>query len=116
MRRFLSMKIGLASILSCLAILLGLYTTTGTASAHSANHPFINVVSGIHRVDDCLSFVLEGGGFTPNHLVALFASASGGANIDPNRVRANGDGQFITEVQACGFSEFFNNCGGFIDN
>ncbi len=116
MRRFPSMKTGLASILSCLALLLGLYTTTGTASAHSANHPFINVVSGLDRVGNCLSFVLEGGDFTPNHHVALFASASGGANIDPDRVRANGDGRFATDAQACGFGEFFNNCGGFIDN
>ena len=115
MQRFPSMKVGLASILSCLAILLGLYTTTGTASAHSAIHPFINVVSSLQRSGNCVSFQLEGGDFTPNHHVDLFASAGGGASINPDRVRANGDGRFLVDVTACE-NLAFENCGNFINS
>ena len=110
------MKIGLASFLSCLALVLGLYTTTGTASAHSAIHPFINVVSSLQRSGNCVSFELEGGDFTPNHHVDLFASASGGGSINPDRVRADGDGRFLVDATACqNFSEF-SNCGSFIES
>jgi len=116
MRRFPSAKVGLASILSCLALLLGLYATTGIASAHTtASHPFINVVSNLHRFGNCVSFQLEGGGFTPNHRVTLSARAFGGASIHPDRVRANGDGRFSVGVTACG-NQQFSNCGGFIEN
>src|SRR5271167_5029640 len=93
MQRFPSMKIGLASFLSCLALVLGLYTTTGTASAHTI-HPFINVVSGLQRIGNCVSFQLEGGDFTPGLPVNLFASASGGASINSGGVRADGNGNF----------------------
>ena len=116
MRRFAFMKIGLASILSCLALLLGLCATTGTASAHTtASHPFINVVSNLHRFGNCVSFQLEGGGFTPNHRVDLSARAFGGASIDPSRVRANGHGRFLVDVTACGNRQF-ESCGGFIES
>ena len=115
MQRFPSMKIGLASFLSCLALVLGLYTTTGTASAHSAIHPFINVVSSLQREGNCVSFELEGGDFTPNLHVDLFASASGGASIDPDRVRANGNGRFLVDVTACE-NQQFENCGNFINS
>jgi hypothetical protein len=115
MRRFPSMKVAFASILSCFALLLGLYATTGTASAHSAAHPFINVVSDLQRFGNCVSFRLEGGDFTPHHNVDLSAHASGGASIDPDRVRANGNGRFSVGVTACGNFRF-ENCGGFIEN
>jgi len=115
MQRFPSMKIGLASFLSCLALVLGLYTTTGTASAHSAIHPYINVVSSLQRAGNCVSFVLEGGDFTPGLHVDLFASASGGGSISPDRVRAGGDGRFIVDATACqNFA--FQNCGSFIES
>ncbi len=113
MQRFPSMKIGLASFLSCLALVLGLYTTTGTASAHSAIHPFINVVSGLQNLGNCVSFQLEGGDFTPNHHVDLFAD--GGGSINPDRVRADGDGKFLVDVTACE-NQQFSNCGSFIES
>ena len=113
MQRFPSMKIGLASFLSCLALVLGLYTTTGTASAHSAIHPFINVVSGLQNLGNCVSFQLEGGDFTPNHHVDLFAD--GGGSINPDRVRADGDGRFLVDVTACE-NQQFSNCGSFIES
>ncbi len=116
MRRFPSAKVGLASILSCLALLLGLYATTGTASAHTARRPFINVVSGLQRFGNCLSFQLEGGGFTPNRHVDLSARSFGGTSIDPDRVRTDSHGRFSVGVTACGFGRFFQNCGGFIEN
>jgi hypothetical protein len=115
MRRFTSMKVGLASILSCLALLLGMYATTGTASAHTAIHPFINIVSGLQRFGNCLSFDLEGGGFTPNHHVDLSARSFGAASIDPDRVRTDSHGRFSVGVTTCGNFEF-SNCGGFIEN
>jgi hypothetical protein len=37
MRLSLSMKVGLVSLFSCLALLLGLFSSTGMASAHTAN-------------------------------------------------------------------------------
>jgi hypothetical protein len=113
MRRFSSMKIALASILSCLALMLGMFATTGTASAHTAgNHPFINA-SDFQRTGECVSFVLEGGDFTPNKHVDLFVS--GGGSIDPDRVRADGDGNFLVDATACENFDEFSNCGGFID-
>ena len=36
MRRSIAFRIGFLSVLSCLALLLGLFTPTGTASAHTA--------------------------------------------------------------------------------
>ncbi len=59
MRRFTFFnKVGVASVLSFLAILLGLYTTTGTASAHSAqpahSHPIINVFDVSSHRCSCL--------------------------------------------------------------
>ncbi len=125
MRRFTFFnKVGVASVLSFLAILLGLYTTTGTASAHSAqpahSHPIINVFD-VSRFGTCLDFRIEGENFSPRHTVGLEAleaeSFNGGiVSIGPDRVRANGNGRFATDAHACGFGRFFNNCGGFIDN
>ena len=39
MRLSLSMKVGLVSLFSCLALLLGLFSSTGMASAHTAQTP-----------------------------------------------------------------------------
>ena len=112
MRRFPSMKVGLASILSCLALLLGMFATTGTASAQTATiHPFINV-SSFSRFGDCVSFQLTGGDFTPNHHVDL--SASGGASISPGRVRADSNGNFSVLATVCG-NRAFESCGEFIE-
>ncbi len=122
MRRFTFFnKVGVASVLSFLAILLGLYTTTGTASAHSAqpahSHPIINVFD-VSRFGTCLDFRIEGENFSPRHHADLEAESFNGGIVSfgPDRVRVNGDGRFATDAHACGFGRFFNNCGTFIDN
>jgi hypothetical protein len=131
MRRFAFFnKVGLASVLSFLAILLGLYTTTGTASAHSAqpahSHPIINVFD-VSRFGTCLTFRIEGENFSPHHHADLEAESfnggvfnggfnGGNVSIGPDRVRVNGNGRFATDAEACGFGRSFNNCGEFIDN
>ncbi len=131
MRRFAFFnKVGLASVLSFLAILLGLYTTTGTASAHSAqpahSHPIINVFD-VSRFGTCLTFRIEGENFSPNHHADLEAVSfnggifnggfnGGNVSIGPDRVRVNGNGRFATDADACGFGGFFNNCGSFINS
>jgi hypothetical protein len=112
MRRFPSMKVAFASILSCLVLLLGMFATTGTASANSTIHPFINL-SDLSRFGDCVSFRLDGGDFTPNHHVDLFAN--GGANIRPGRVRADGNGNFSVLATACA-NQAFSSCGSFIES
>ncbi len=122
MRRFPSMKIGLASFLSCLAIMLGMFTTTGTASAHSSNsarheRPIINVFDVQRGFGNCVSFELSGLGFSPGHHASLFAESRdvGDASIDPSSVRIRHNGTFDRQVQVC-FSDQFSSCGEFIDN
>jgi hypothetical protein len=112
MRRFPSMKIGLASVLSCLALMLGMFATTGTASAHTAwNHPFINA-SNYVRTGACVDFVLQGGGFTPDKHVDLFVN--GGGSINPDRVRADDNGNFLVDATACENFNEFSSCGAYI--
>jgi hypothetical protein len=110
MRRFTTMKVAFASILSCLVILLGMFATTGTASANSANNPFINV-SGFSVSGGCASFLLVGGGFSPGHHVDL--SANIGASISPSRVLADGNGNFSVPATVC-TNQVYSTCGTFI--
>jgi hypothetical protein len=115
MRPFLSLKIGLACTLSFLVLMLGLYTTTGAASAHTTRRPFLIVASNIRSFGNCASFQLAGGGFGPFRPIVLSAHAFGSASITPNRVRANGNGNFSVGVITCN-NTLFSNCGGFIQN
>ncbi len=122
MRRFTSMKVAFASVLSCLAILIGMFATTGTASAHTASStrhvdPTIHVAFVNRAGTDCTSFLLVGEDFSRHSRARLFAdSVNGfGAFIDPRSVRTDSRGDFSVFATACGHSDF-QNCGELIDN
>lgn len=108
------LKIGFASILSCLALLLGLFSFMGTASAHSVRHihPEISIDSEqASSFSSCVSTSISGTGFTPSkgshHNHALFSASDnsgGNLSIDPNSVRVDGSGDFSATVNICGIS------------
>ena len=111
------LKIGFASAFSCLALLLGLFASTGVASAHSAAHPHLNINGGeqVSATGRCVSVDITGTGFTPSHgdnhnHAQLDASDTQGDNlsIDPDSVRVDGDGNFDATVNICGLEEQFN--------
>ena len=52
MRSSFGMKVGLVSLFSCLALLLGLLSSTGVASAHTANTLQSAHISSIALADD----------------------------------------------------------------
>src|SRR3989442_14384951 len=76
MRRFTTMRLGIASFLSCLALLLGAFTSTGTASAHTVNaqrvHPLIHVFDAF-RSGNCINFRMEGEDFSSDDRATLLA-------------------------------------------
>ncbi len=57
MRLSVGMKVGLVSLFSCLALLLGLFSSTGIASAHTANtqsvHVSANALADDSAANDC---------------------------------------------------------------
>ncbi len=100
MRRYHTLKIGLASTLTCLALLLGLFTTGGTVSAASTPHITVSAVSLAST--NCLTFQLTGSGFSAHSTAELVALApSTGANIQPGQVLTDNKGKFSTEATAC---------------
>ncbi len=125
MHRFPSMKVGFASILSCLALLVGMLATTGTVSAHTAGSlnagrtvdPRIHVAFVIRAGTDCTSFLLVGRHFSSHSHARLFAdSVNGfGSSIDPRRVRTDSHGDFSAAATVCSHSDF-QSCGEFIGN
>ncbi len=123
MRRFTTMRLGIASFLSCLALLLGAFTSTGTASAHTGNaqrvHPLIHVFDAF-RSGNCINFRMEGEDFSADDRATLLAETGNGRDvfIDPRIVHVNGDGSFSRRALACvRFNRFeFENCGDFIES
>lgn len=104
------LKIGYTGVLSSLALLLSLFTFTGTASAHSVttsnDDPHINVtfVERVNRV--CVLAGIAGHGFGENNPVDdhadLFAFTDDGfASIFPHRVRLGEDGGVFTVAVIC---------------
>src|SRR2546427_9192858 len=99
MRRFTTMRLGIASFLSCLALLLGAFTSTGTASAHTVNaqrvHPLIHVFDAF-RSGNCINFRMEGEDFSADDRATLLAETGNGRDvfIDPRIVHVNGEGSF----------------------
>ena len=120
MRRFTTMRLGIASFLSCLALLLGAFTSTGTASAHTVTaqiRPFLNVFDVTH-FGNCLDFRITGGDFSPGGRALLRAESPEGVDvsIDPGSVGVNGNGNFARGAQVCADFARFRSCGDFIDN
>ena len=120
MRRFTPMRLGIASFLSCLALLLGAFTSTGTVSAHTVTaqiRPFINVFD-VTNFGNCLDFRITGGDFSPGSRALLRAESPEGigVSIDPSRVGVNGGGNFARSAQVCADFARFSSCGDFIDN
>jgi hypothetical protein len=125
MRRFTSMKVAFATVLSCLALLVGMFATTGTVSAHSTSSadpahfvdPRIRVVFVIRAGNDCTTFLLVGRDFSSHGRVILFAEGVNDFNVRifPRSVRANRDGNFDTIATVCADFQF-QSCGEFIEN
>jgi hypothetical protein len=125
MRRFTSMKVAFATILSCLVLLLGMFATTGTASAHTTSSatpdhfvdPRIHVAFVIRAGNDCTTFLLVGHDFSSHGRVRLFALGVNDfdVRIFPRSVRADEDGNFDTIATACADFQF-QSCGEFIEN
>jgi len=123
MQRFPSVKVGLASFLSCLVLLVSMLAMTGTASANttsSARHrvdPNIHVAFVVRREFRCTTFLLIGNDFSRFGRVGLFANSVNrfGVFITPSTVRANSRGNFSVFATACS-SRNFQSCGLFINN
>jgi hypothetical protein len=122
MQRFTTMRLGVVSFLSCLALLLGAFTSTGTVSAHPVSaqhtHPQINVFEVAQSGGQCLDFRIEGEDFSANHHADLLVESDqgGDVSVDPDSVHVNGDGNFARDAEVCVSFNRFNNCGNFIDN
>lgn len=115
-------KIGLASVISCLAFVLGLFAFTGIAWAHSTNlargvHPEINIDnSQVSSTSNCVVLSLSGSGFTPsksshhNHALLSTTDDQGDdLSIDPSSIRVSGNGNFSETVNICGFPQSNSN-------
>jgi hypothetical protein len=110
-------RIGFASAISCLALLLGLFTFVGTASAHTTNnardvHPEINIDnSQAGSFSNCVTISLSGSGFTASkgshHNHALISARDDNGDdlsVDPSSIRVGGDGSFSESINVCGVS------------
>ncbi len=116
------LKISFASVFSCLALLLGLFSLTmGTALAHSTRniHPVISVDSEhVSATSTCVVTNLSGSGFTPsqkghhNHArLSASDTKSDQLSVDPDSVRVDGGGNFSAAVNICGLSLQLTNPG-----
>src|SRR5712692_10413997 len=102
MRRSIPFRIGFLSVLSSFVLLLGMFTFTGTASAHTATSSDVNphirafVLSVGSR---CVDLEVVGRGFSQFGRADFFAFSRGRELlVDPESVRANGRGRFSTDV------------------
>jgi hypothetical protein len=63
MRLFSSMKVGLVGVFACLALLVGLFSSAGTALAHSTNtlHNQTSLSSSVNNMQDarCRTIILR---------------------------------------------------------
>ena len=115
------LKIGSASVLSCLALLFGLFSLPGTATAHSAHgvHPRINIEGAqVNTASECVAVDISGSGFTPsqggrsNHAQLEASDTNGDSlSVDPSSVQVEGDGNFSAAVNICGLTQRVLNPG-----
>ncbi len=100
MRRCHTLWVGFASTLTCLALLLGLFTQVETAQASSTPHI---TISGVSQLDPtCLTFQIEGRGFSAHSNVDIVAiEPNTGMNFQPDQVQTSKHGNFSTTAQAC---------------
>src|SRR5438128_3848031 len=96
------LKIGFVGILSSFALLLSMFTFTGTASAHSVTslrddpHISVDSVNRLNRV--CLLVGISGWGFHENsddHADLVAFTDDGRVDVFPSRVAINGAGRFF---------------------
>ena len=100
------LKIGFVTVLSCLALLLGLLASTGVASAHttSAQAPAVNYIGvfGTHRIGgDCVRTNVVGKGFASGTL-HLFARGRFGHPVSVSPASFWQGGSFERTVTVCG--------------
>jgi hypothetical protein len=100
------LKIGIVTLLSCFALLLGLFGSTGIASAHttSAQAPAVNYIGvfGTHLIGgDCVRTNVVGKGFDSG-TVHLFARGRFGHPVSVSPASFWQGGSFERTVTACG--------------
>jgi hypothetical protein len=106
MRLPLHLKLVLVSILSVLALMLGLFSSTGVASAHttvSQASPHISR-SFVSHSFNCVVVGINGSHFHRRTSADVFAQVRGSIRF-LKRVRVDGDGDFSTTVSVCGFGQ-----------
>ena len=112
MRLYTQLKVGFVGVFSCLALLLGMFSFTGIALAHSANNtqnPEIRVTPKVVEPQQgCVEVTINGEDFRPSHKddanhAQFFASDEDGRTFDvnPSSVRVNEDGHFSVDVNIC---------------
>jgi hypothetical protein len=123
MQRFASMKVGWLSLISCLALLVAMFATTGTAQAYTASSaktnvdPHIRVVFLTRQTATCTSFLLLGNGFSHDNAARLSAGSLNGFGmfVSPRFVHTDRNGHFSVIATACSNTNF-QSCGFFINN
>jgi len=107
MRLFTSARRGLLGVISCLALLLGMVSFTGTASAHTASpaqaasfRPRISVFN-VFDTRRCVVVGISGRRFVGD--ADLFATDEEGFHVFLKQVGVNENGRFFTFVRVCGF-------------
>lgn len=113
MRLYTQLRVGFVGVFSCLALLVGMFSFSGVALAHSANdtrNPEIRVTPRVAEPQrGCVEVTIKGEDFTPtekwddvNHAQFSAYDEDGRAfNVDPSSVRVNKDGKFSVEVDIC---------------
>lgn len=98
---------GLLGVISCLALLLGMVSFTGTASAHTASpahtdssRPRISVFD-VFETRRCVVVGISGRRFVGD--ADLFATDEEGFHVFLKQVGVNENGRFFTFVRVCGF-------------
>lgn len=135
------LKVGIVAVLSCLALLLGMSTSTGIASAHTQsssnaqgdccsflNQPQITVLTRqVTAVNGCAGVLITGHDFLPSfswnngwhgeNFARIFAFDRFGArfNVSPSLVLISHSGDFFTSLSICGPFRFFQTHKVFID-
>ena len=100
------LKVGLVTVLSCFALLLGLLASTSVASAHttSAQAPAVNYIGvfGTHLIGGgCVRTNVVGKGFAPG-TVHLFARGRFGHPVSVSPAWFSQGGSFVRTVTICG--------------
>jgi len=106
MRLPLHLKLVLVSVLSVLALALGLFSSTGIASAHttvSQASPHISRSFVSHSLN-CVVVGINGSHFHRRTSVDVFARVRGSDRF-LKRVRVDGNGDFSTTVSVCNFGQ-----------